>query len=372
MTPVANEPSVKKKKVIVLGAGVIGLTTALRIQVQGDYMVTVVSEIIPSDPSSIRYTSRWAGAHHVYNEAKFHGLEETTFDIMWNMSKPGSDAEECFLRQPQTQYYRDATADVHMFEKMPNFRRLPESELIPNTVLGVSFTTVSIDVPIYLNYLLTQFLGSGGRILRGSVQHINQIIEGGTSLFSGGNVNDLPPDAVVVAVGLGARFLGGVEDKAMYPVRGQTVLVRAPWVRFGKTEATESGLTYICPRRSGDVIVGGTRVADDWYPMPRPEITQDILERGFALCPELASPDIRVERKPTIDDVSPHIVSEGCGFRPARKGGIRLEVEWTDGIGGRGRVPVIHNYGHDGYGYQTSWGCAIKVVELLEQALATL
>ena len=25
---------------------------------------------------------------------------------------------------------------------------------------------------------------------------------------------------------------------------------------------------------------------------------------------------------------------------------------------------------HDGYGYQTSWGCAIKVVELLEQALA--
>ena len=83
----------------------------------------------------------------------------------------------------------------------------------------------------------------------------------------------------------------------------------------------------------------------DRYPMPRPEITQDILERGFALCPELASPDIRVEREPTIDDVLPHIVSEGCGFRPARKGGIRLEVEWTEGIGGRGKVPVIHNYG---------------------------
>ena len=83
----------------------------------------------------------------------------------------------------------------------------------------------------------------------------------------------------------------------------------------------------------------------DRYPMPRPETKQDILERGLALCPELASPDIRVERKPTIDDVLPHIVSEGCGLRPARKGGIRLEVEWTEGIGGRGRVPVIHNYG---------------------------
>ena len=198
-----------------------------------------------------------------------------TFDVMWDMSKPGSDAEECFLRQPQTIYYRDAAADVHVFEKMPNvssscseiqikatllncyyilqFRRLPQNELIPVTVLGVSFTTVAIDVPIYLDYLVTQFLVNGGRIVRGSVQHINQLIEGGTSLFSGGNVNDFLPDAVVVAVGLGARFLGGVEDKAMYPVRGQTVLVRAPWVRFGKTEFLESGLTYIIPRRSGDV-----------------------------------------------------------------------------------------------------------------------
>ena len=81
------------------------------------------------------------------------------------------------------------------------------------------------------------------------------------------------------------------------------------------------------------------------YPKPRPDIKQDILERGFALCPELASPDIRVQRKPTIDDILPHVVDEGCGLRPARKGGIRLEVEWTEGVGGRGRVPVIHNYG---------------------------
>ena len=79
MTPMANESSVDKKKVIVLGAGerplcnctlprayqigasgVVGLTTALKIQLQGNYMVTIVSEILPSDPSSIKYTSEWA------------------------------------------------------------------------------------------------------------------------------------------------------------------------------------------------------------------------------------------------------------------------------------------------------------------------
>jgi hypothetical protein len=79
MAPVANETSVEKKNVIVLGAGerplcdcilprayqvdalgVVGLTTALNLQLERNYRVTVVSEIIPSDPSSIKYTSRWA------------------------------------------------------------------------------------------------------------------------------------------------------------------------------------------------------------------------------------------------------------------------------------------------------------------------
>lgn len=69
----------KKKEIIVLGAGewyhaiarthglncidglgVVGLTTALKIQSQGNYNVAVISEIIPSDPRSIKYTSRWA------------------------------------------------------------------------------------------------------------------------------------------------------------------------------------------------------------------------------------------------------------------------------------------------------------------------
>ena len=96
------------------------------------------------------------------------------------------------------------------------------------------------------------------------MQHINEIIEGGTSLFNGGRVNDSPPDAVVVAVGLGARSLGGVEDKAMYPVRGQTVVVRAPWVRFGRTDYSESGLTYIIPRRSGDVKLQDPFLTKSW------------------------------------------------------------------------------------------------------------
>lgn len=85
--------------------------------------------------------------------------------------------------------------------------------------------------------------------------HIDQVIEGGTSLFKGGHINDPLPEAVIVCVGLGARSLGGVEDKDIYPVRGQTVLLRAPWVRFGITETfgDEGAFTYIIARKSCDV-----------------------------------------------------------------------------------------------------------------------
>ena len=40
-------------------AGVIGLSTALKVQENG-YAVTILAETLPSDPKSIRYTSQWA------------------------------------------------------------------------------------------------------------------------------------------------------------------------------------------------------------------------------------------------------------------------------------------------------------------------
>ena len=38
----------------------VGLTTALRIQERGNYDVTILAEVLPDDPKTIRYTSQWA------------------------------------------------------------------------------------------------------------------------------------------------------------------------------------------------------------------------------------------------------------------------------------------------------------------------
>ncbi|KAJ6499534.1 D-amino-acid oxidase [Mycena vitilis] len=359
------------KPVVVIGAGVVGLTTAVRIQERGGYQVTIVAEVLPSDPKSIKYTSHWAGAHHVSlagADVRQQKMDQETFKTMWELSAPGGPAEGCFLRIQEEEYFAEPNATPEVLRVMPDYKSIPASALPPNCAEGISFTTLTIDSPVYLNYLLSRFLAAGGSIVRGAVQHIAQVVEGGHGIFNGRKCLS-PPSAVIVCVGLGARTLGGVEDKEMYPVRGQTVLLRAPWIKFGRAISSKGGLwTYIIPRRSGDIIVGGIKADNDWYPIPRQETTLDILKRGFALCPELASPDIRAQREPVLEDLQPIIIEEGCGLRPARKGGIRLEVDWVAGQDQK-KVPVVFNYGHGGYGYQSSWGSATMALELLEQAL---
>ncbi len=91
------------------------------------------------------------------------------------------------------------------------------------------------------------------------------------------------------------------------------------------------------------VIIGGTKVDNDWYPIARPSTTTEILERALELCPELAPPEIRAERATTVDDLRQLILEEGCGFRPARKGGVRLEAEKLE-LNGK-TIPIIYNYG---------------------------
>ncbi|CAA7270242.1 unnamed protein product [Cyclocybe aegerita] len=97
-----------KKKVIVVGAGVIGLTTALCILEKGDYEVEIIAQTFPTDPKSVNYTSHWAGAHYV-SSAETRSLKAEaagpTFKVFWELSRPGGAAEHCFLRLNQTEYY---------------------------------------------------------------------------------------------------------------------------------------------------------------------------------------------------------------------------------------------------------------------------
>ncbi|KAJ8509386.1 hypothetical protein ONZ45_g8438 [Pleurotus djamor] len=368
--------STQVKQVVVIGAGVIGLSTAIKLQELG-YEVIIVAETFPTDPKSSRYTSHFGAAAHIPSEppgTQQNKIDKDTFDVMWQMSEPGSPTEHLFLRHAWEAHYQDKQPRPNPISDMPSFRYLSQEALVPSAVEGVAFDPLSVDAPRYVNYLMTKFLSSGGQIERAFIQHIDQIIEGGAKVFS--TSKDTPSsevDAIFVCTGLGARTLGGVEDKAVHPIRGQTVIIHAPWVRSGMALLGNTVGTYIVPRRSGDVVLPDSfRVPGDWYPKVRPETTIDILTRSLSICPELAPPEIRAFRTPTIDDIEPLIVEEGCGLRPGRTGGVRLEVEWfKNGMNGT-KIPVVYNYGHAGRGFRSSWGSAAVAVELLQESLASL
>lgn len=60
-------------------------------------------------------------------------------------------------------------------------------------------------------------------------------------------------------------------DPAVYPTRGQLVIVRAPWIKQGymrsgpAREERPATYTYIIPRvESGTVVLGGSAEKNNW------------------------------------------------------------------------------------------------------------
>lgn len=222
---------------------------------------------------------------------------------------------------------------------IPDFR--PIKDLPPGMDGGSVFTSVCINTALYLPWLASQCLKLGVKLRRGNVAHVTEI----------------NADVVVNATGLSSLKLGGVEDKQLYPARGQITIVRNdPGNFMGVTSGVDDGpdeAAYIMHRAAGGgCVLGGCLQKDNWDPEVDQAMAQRIMKRAVELCPRLSSNGVE-----GLD-----VIRHGVGLRPMRHGGPRVEREVIRG------VQVVHNYGHGGYGFQTSYGCAQKVIELVREA----
>jgi glycine/D-amino acid oxidase-like deaminating enzyme len=218
-----------------------------------------------------------------------------------------------------------------------------------------------VNVPMYLDYLYRTAQSLGAIVIRHALPTSGSFKESLSAaadiLVSHSKGSVLEISAFVNATGISARNL--VPDSNVYPVSGQTVTVCGEAKQITTVEATPSNpafknpIVYVLPRpHSNTTIIGGTKQVASWKAEPDPEVTAEILRRAKDWCPELLNESGEFE-----------VISEQVGLRPARGGGVRVEMENTDGF------VVCHAYGHAGAGYQNSVGSANKVVKLLENWL---
>jgi D-amino-acid oxidase len=307
----------RSMRVIVVGAGVIGLTCAVRLAEAG-YDVAVFARDLPLETTSAVAAAVW----YPYLSAPKDRVARWAKASYEEFAKL-AETDPAVRMRAGRELLVDRTPDPWWGEAVPDLARI--RSLPQGFVDGWSFTTPVVEMPIYLPSLVKRLENAGGTLTR----HV---------------LRALPNTAKVVVncTGLGARLVA--EDPTVTPVRGQIVTVTQPGItEWLIADRGAEGLTYVVPR-DHDVVVGGTSEPDDWRLTPDRPTAERILERAAELVPPL--------RKATV-------LRHRVGLRPSRPS-IRCEgVQLADRL-------VVHCYGHGGSGVTVSWGCADEVLSMVK------
>ncbi|KAM6182000.1 D-aspartate oxidase [Erethizon dorsatum] len=328
-------------RIAVIGAGVIGLSTAVCIsELVPQCSVTIIADKFTPDTTSD--VAAGILIPHVYPDTPIYTQKRwfrDTFDHLSSIASSTEAADAGVYLLSGWQIFRSIPAEQVPFwaDVVLGFRKMTEAELkiFPQYVFGHAFTTLKCETSVYLPWLEKRLKTHGGLLLHRRVD----------------DVWELQPsfDIVVNCSGLGSQELVG--DSAVFPMRGQILQVQAPWVKHFIRDG--SGLTYIYPGASY-VTLGGTRQKGDWNLSPDAEISQDIFSRCCTLEPSL-------RRACSI--------KERVGLRPDRSS-MLLQKEFLARDGRR--LCVVHNYGHGSGGISVHWGCALEAARLVSECVQAL
>jgi len=236
----------------VIGAGVMGLTTARLLQEAGIAVTIYTAELPPDTTSAVAggqispfghyrddsVTPEWRAqfaAAMAYSWQRFQRMEGDRYGIRWLTTY-----EETRRSEP---------ADAERF--LPDWRPLAPAEHPFPVDDMVRYRTLYVETPRFLAELTADFLRAGGKM---RVRRFASLAE----------IATLPETLIFNCTGIGARELMG--DEELIPVRGQlAVLMPQPEVRY----AFAGTAGYMFPRGDG-ILLGGTfeRGESDATPQP--------------------------------------------------------------------------------------------------------
>ncbi len=301
-------------RVIVVGAGVVGLTSAVRL-LEAGHRVDVLARDLPLETTSSVAAAIWY-PYLALPQGKVTAWSGRTYEVLAGLAAD-EDPRVTGIRMCQgTEVLSEPTPDPWWISAVPRLDRVPPP---PGYADAWSMTVPIVEMPLYLGWLHQRVERLGGTVTRMNLSALPEPADG---------------RLVVNATGMGARLTAA--DPGVGPVRGQVVYVEQ--LGLERWWLDETGPTYVVPRGS-DIVVGGTEVHDEWSRTPDPVVATEILARASRLVPELATA---------------RVLGHKVGLRPAR---AEVRVERVG--------DVVHCYGHGGAGVTLSWGCAEEVVRLV-------
>lgn len=303
--------------VIVLGSGVIGLTTAVVLAESGREV-----RVWSREPASVTTSSVAGALWWPYRIEPAEQVGDWALATLRVYEELAADPGETGVR---------LVAGMHRGERFaglgPWARRLRDAAEVAD---GLRVTLPLLDMPTHLGWLERRLAAAGGRV---ELRTARRLAEAAAEA-----------PAVVNCTGLGAREL--VPDAGLRPVRGQLTVVENPGIDEWFTEAdpASSTTTYFFPQPGG-LVLGGTAEVDDPRTEPDARTAEEIVARCALVRPEIAGA---------------RVIGHRVGLRPARDAGVRIEAGELPG-GGR----LVHNYGHGGAGVTVAWGCAREAARLV-------
>lgn len=308
---------------VVVGAGVIGLTTAVVLAETGR-SVRVLTRELPAATTSAAAGAMW-GPYLVEPRDRVHTWATHSLRVFTGLAEvPGTGVRLV----EGVEASRTMTEPPDFLTMLDTVRVCGQDELLPGFAIGWRYTVPLIDMDLYLPYLQERLTTAGGTLHLRTVADLDEAAR--------------HAPIVINATGLGARDLA--DDDELTPIRGQLVIMDNPGITEFFTEDTgwSPDLLHLYPQ--GDrLVLGGVAQDGSWDLEPSEETAKAIIDR-------CATIDPRVQQLP--------VIAHRVGLRPTRPV-IRCEADSAITS-----YRLLHNYGHGGAGVSLSWGCAEDISRL--------